>query len=83
VHREVARVVVEDDQLTGVELTDGNIVPRGAVFVRPINAPHPDDLLAKLGCELDDAGFAVVDHAGRTSVPGVWGRATPSTSEPR
>lgn len=23
--------------------------------------------------QLDETGFAVVDHAGRTSVPGVWG----------
>jgi thioredoxin reductase len=73
VYGELARLVVEDDRLTGVELTDGNIVARSAVLVRPINAPHPDDFLAKLGCELDDAGFAVVDHTGRTSVPGVWG----------
>jgi thioredoxin reductase len=73
VHGEVTRLVVEDDQLTGVELTDGNVVPRAAVFVRPINVPHPDDLLTQLGCELDEAGFAVVDRTGRTSFPGVWG----------
>jgi thioredoxin reductase len=73
VYGEVARLVVQEEHLAGVELTDGNIVPRCAVFVRPITAPHPDDLLTKLGCELDDAGFAVVDHTGRTSVAGVWG----------
>jgi thioredoxin reductase len=70
---EVAGLVVEDDRLTGVELVDGQVVPRAAVFVRPIIAPHPDDLLASLGCELDEAGFAVVDTTGRTSIPGVWG----------
>jgi len=73
VYGEVARLEVEDDRLTGVELTDGNVVARVAVFVRPINVPHPDDLLTQLGCELDEAGFAVVDRTGRTSVPGVWG----------
>jgi thioredoxin reductase len=73
VHGEVARLVVEDDRLTGVELVDGQVVPRSAVFVRPILAPHADDLLAGLGCELDDTGFAVVDGTGRTSVSGVWG----------
>lgn len=46
---------------------------RIAVFVRPIITPHPGYLLASLGCELDDAGFAIVDPAGRTSTPGVWG----------
>ena len=42
------------------------------MFVRPINTPHPDGLLASLGCELDDEGFATVDRFGRTSVAGVW-----------
>jgi thioredoxin reductase len=69
----VARLVVEDDRLTAVELEDGQVIPRAAVFVRPINTPHPDNLLARLGCELDDTGFAVVDRTGRTSVAGVWG----------
>ncbi len=41
-------------------------------FVRPGNVPHPDGLLPGLGCELDAAGFVVVDPTGRTSVEGVW-----------
>ena len=69
---EVARLVVEDDRLTGVELADGRVVARTAVFVRPVNVPHPDGLLPGLGCEVDEAGFAVVDATGRTSVAGVW-----------
>lgn len=69
----VARLVVEDDRLTGVELEDGRLVARSAVFVRPGVRPHPDGLLVGLGCELDADGFAVVDGTGRTSVPGVWG----------
>lgn len=73
VHGEVARLVVEDDRLTGLELVDGRVVHRAAVFVRPTNVPHPDDLLRSLGCALDDAGFAIVDRTGRTSVDGLWG----------
>lgn len=72
VHGDVRRLVVDDDRLTGVELADGRTVPRAAVFVRPINVPHPDGLLAALGCDLDETGFAVVDATGRTSTPGVW-----------
>jgi len=68
----VARLVVEDDRLVGVELADGRVVARTAVFVRPGNLPHPDGLLPGLGCELDADGFAVVDRTGRTSVDGVW-----------
>ena len=37
---EVARLVVEDDRLTDVELTDGRVVARTAVFVRP-RQPSP------------------------------------------
>jgi thioredoxin reductase len=80
-HGRVVRLVVEDDRLTGVELADGRVVPRRAVFVRPRIVPHPDGLLPGLGCELDAAGFAVVDPTGRTSVPGVW--AAGNAADPR
>ena len=78
---EVARLVVEDDRLTGVELTDGRVVARTAVFVRPGNLPHDDGLLAGLGCERDEAGFPLVDGTGLTSVPGVW--AAGNVADPR
>ncbi len=69
----VTRLVVEDDRLRGVELEDGRVVARSALFVRPGVRPHPDGLLPGLGCDLDVEGFAVVDRTGATSVPGVWG----------
>ena len=72
VEGEVARLVVEADRLTGVELADGRVIERTVVFIRPINVAHPDGLLASLGCEADDAGFVTVDATGRTSTPGVW-----------
>ena len=77
---EVARLVVEDDRLTGVELTDGRVVARTAVFVRPGNLPHDDGLLAGLGCELK-TGFSLVGGTGLTSVPGVW--AAGNVADPR
>jgi len=77
---EVGRLVVEDDRLTGVELTSGQVVARAAVFVWPGNRPHDDGLLAGLGCELK-AGFPLVDSTGLTSVPGVW--AAGNVAEPR
>jgi thioredoxin reductase len=67
----VARLVVEDDALCGVELESGQVVPRTAVFVRPDLAPH-DDLLTGLGCATHDHGWVAVDATGATSVPGVW-----------
>ena len=72
VRGEVARLVVEADRLAGVQLVDGRTIPRAAVFIRPRNVPHADGLLAGLGCEVDDAGFTVVDATGRTSALGVW-----------
>lgn len=73
----VRRLVVQDDRLTGVELEDGRVVPRAAVFVRPKLVPH-DSLLVALGCDTDEHGWVVTDRTGRTSVPGVWaaGNAT-------
>ncbi|MGB8381946.1 MAG: NAD(P)/FAD-dependent oxidoreductase [Dermatophilaceae bacterium] len=67
----VTRLVVDHDQLHGVELDDGRLVRRSAVFVRPRFVPNTA-LLVGLGCLLDDNGWVVVDATGRTSLPGVW-----------
>lgn len=67
----VARLVVEDDRLTGVELVGGEVIARSAVFVRPRFVAH-DDLLASLGCAVSAHGWVAVDATGLTSVPGVW-----------
>jgi thioredoxin reductase len=67
----VARLVVDDDQLRGIELDNGTIVARTAVFVRPRLIPNTG-LLAEMGCAVDDTGWVKVDPFGRTSVPGAW-----------
>jgi thioredoxin reductase len=67
----VARLVVDNEQLQGVELSDGTVVPRTAVFVRPRFVPNAD-LLTGLGCAMDENGWVVHDPTGRTSVAGVW-----------
>ncbi len=75
------RLVVAADRLAGVQLADGDLVRCAAVFIRPHLAPRPDGLLAGLGCAVDEAGFAVVDATGRTSVAGVW--AAGNVADPR
>ena len=65
------RVLVEDDRLVGVELTDGRVVGRDALFVPPRFVPNAD-LLVGLGCDVDGSGWVVKDPTGRTSVAGVW-----------
>ncbi|MEV4398393.1 NAD(P)/FAD-dependent oxidoreductase [Nonomuraea sp. NPDC049607] len=67
----IDHLVVEDGRLRGVELADGRVLPRAAVFLFPRMVPN-DQLLTRLGCEKDDAGWVVTDRTGRTSVPGVW-----------
>jgi len=76
----VVRLVVEQDALQGVELQDGLVVERSAVFVRPRFVPH-SDLLVGLGCDTDEAGWPVVDATGRTTVPGIW--AAGNVADPR
>ncbi len=78
---EVRRLVVERDQLTGVELADGRVVERTALFIRPILRPRLDGLLEQVGCELDELGFVHVDGVGATSVAGVW--AAGNVANPR
>ncbi len=68
---DVARLVVDDEGLSGVELTDGQLVPRTAVFVGPRFVPH-DELLMSLGCQVGENGWPTTDATGRTSVTGVW-----------
>ncbi|MFH8476421.1 NAD(P)/FAD-dependent oxidoreductase [Streptomyces sp. NPDC018000] len=67
----IKRLVVDDDRLRGIELTDGRAVPRAAAFLFPRPVPH-DALLTHLGCDKDANGWVATDRTGRTSVPGVW-----------
>ena len=69
--RRSTRLVVDDDRLRGVQMDDGCVVPRDALFVPPRFVPN-NGLLVGLGCDVDDDGWVVADTTGRTSVPGVW-----------
>ncbi|MET9831597.1 NAD(P)/FAD-dependent oxidoreductase [Streptomyces sp. NPDC006385] len=71
---EVARLVTEDDRITGVRLADGTTHAREVLFVAPRAVPRTG-LLEKLGAELRETpvgSYPVVDPTGLTSVPGVW-----------
>ena len=67
----VRRLVIDEDHLSGVEVEDGRVIARSAVFVRPRLVPN-DDLLVGLGCGTDDSGLVATDPTGLTTVPGVW-----------
>jgi thioredoxin reductase len=67
--------------LRGVMLGDGRTVERAALFVRPQIRPRGTALLERLGCEIDDLGFVLVDRVGRTTVCGIW--AAGNVANPR
>ena len=71
VEGKVDRLVITDDQLRGVQMADGQVVPREAIFVPPRFVPN-SHLLADLGCAANDDGWVTTDTTGRTSVAGVW-----------
>jgi thioredoxin reductase len=66
-----ALVIDDSDHLRGVQLRDGCVIPRAALFVPPRFAPN-NTLLVGVGCDTDADGWVAVDTAGRTSVAGVW-----------
>jgi thioredoxin reductase len=71
VEGDVEALVIFDDELRGIQLSDGRIVARDALFVPPRFVPN-NQLLAALGCELDGDGWVSADNTGRSSVRGVW-----------
>jgi thioredoxin reductase len=68
----IEQLVIDDtDQLRGVQMRDGQVVPRDALFVPPRFVPN-SGLVVGLGADADADGWVAVDGTGRTSVPGVW-----------
>jgi thioredoxin reductase len=68
----IEQLVIDDtDRLRGVQMHDGCVIPRDALFVPPRFVPN-NILLLGLGCDADADGWVAVDATGRTSVPGVW-----------
>jgi len=74
----VDRLVILDDALQGVQLTDGRTVTRDALFIRPALRANLDNPAVLLACELREDGLVHTSPDGSTSVPGVWaaGNAT-------
>ncbi|MFC4907449.1 NAD(P)/FAD-dependent oxidoreductase [Actinomadura gamaensis] len=70
VEGEVKRVVADDGRLRGVEMADGRVVERAALFVPSTMIPN-DGPFAALGWERDEQGRLRTDAMGRTTVPGV------------
>jgi thioredoxin reductase len=67
----IERLIIDGDRLRGIQLNDGRVVPRDALFVPPRFVPN-NHLLVGLGCDVDGDGWITTDDTGRTTVPGVW-----------
>ena len=77
----IDQLVIDDvDQLRGVQIRDGCVIPVDALFVPPRFIPN-SALLVGLGCDAAADGWVTVDNTGRISVPGVW--ATGNVVDPR
>jgi thioredoxin reductase len=67
----VDHLVIDDDALTGIAMTDGRVIPRHVLFVPPRFVPH-SELLAGVGAHLDENGWVTTGANGATSVPRLW-----------
>jgi len=80
--RALTDVLGERGAMTGIQVADGEFVPRDGGFVRPRYAAAAT-FASSLGLSTDATGLIVVDGAGRTSVPGLFaaGDTTPPGPE--
>jgi thioredoxin reductase len=60
----------EGDQLRTLHFADGSTLARHALFLNIKTSQH--DLVATLGCEVNEMGFVQVDEQMRTTVDGVY-----------
>jgi thioredoxin reductase len=72
------RMVGERGALRAVELSDGRLVPASVLFFSVAHQPRAA-LGQRLGAEVDEEGYLVVDEDGATGVPGLYaaGDVTP------
>jgi thioredoxin reductase len=61
----------EGEQLHTLHFADGSTLARHALFINLGTGQHTD-LMATLGCDLNEMGFVKVDAQGRTNIPGVY-----------
>jgi hypothetical protein len=71
----VARLVVGNDQLQGVELRDGTVIARTAVFVRPHFVPNADLLTGLAVSWMRLAGWSMI----RWGAPALLASGSPAT----
>jgi thioredoxin reductase len=61
----------DGEQLVAVELIDGTLIPRKALFLRP-TLHLKSDLGINLGCKLNENGMYLLDSNFKTTEPGIY-----------
>ncbi|HYI31999.1 MAG TPA: NAD(P)/FAD-dependent oxidoreductase [Glaciibacter sp.] len=76
--RPIADVAGEQGAMTGVQMEDGEFIPRDGGFVRPQWTPAIQ-YLDSIDLAVDADGLVIVDEVGRSSIPGLYaaGDSTP------
>ncbi|CAG7598837.1 NAD(P)/FAD-dependent oxidoreductase [Leucobacter soli] len=69
--RAIDDIVGERAEMTGVRLSDGELIPRVGGFVRP-RWHAPVEFLGEQPIDRDDWGLIVVDDRGETSIRGIY-----------
>ncbi len=83
-NRTVAEIIGQDGKVTGVRLAstvgeEEYVLPVDGVFI--FVGVHPVSELAEGLCELNESGYILIDHDGRTSVPGLFAAGDVTDSE--
>lgn len=69
--REIDDIVGDRADMTGVRLSDGEVIPRVGGFVRP-KWHAPVEFLGEQSIERDDWGLIIVREKGETSIRGIY-----------
>jgi thioredoxin reductase len=67
----IAYLAHKNGELESIVFTDGKILPRKGIFLRP-KTLYRTEIAKQLGCQLTDSGAVQVDEKGQTSVPGLY-----------
>lgn len=80
VEEKVHSLVMDDDRLIGLELEDGIIIERKALFIKPETRVR-SDLGVRLGCKKNERGTYDTDELCRSCVRGVFIAGDESSKE--
>ncbi len=76
----IRSIASNDGMVQQVELEDGTIIPCTGIFFVP-KLVNGSELPQAIGCQMTEAGTVVIDHFGKTNVPGIYGAGDAATEQ--